>query len=267
MTAFKPALAVLIFSSVVALSASSAGLSDSPAEGAVPEWAGRYQGMFDAYGSMTVEPSSGGTFRVTWEGGADDGAGAATAADCSAVARATPKDKTHLRADLVPFGDKNGGGLTEEDLKALEVLPLDIAWIGNGVVRVTGSFPHCGLNVALAGLYWHSPPASAVRELSKEYESCSRSAADIALCAKQESQRQDERLNRDYKVLTAKLSQPHRAVVRQAQRQWITQRDKLCAASSARVDASCIARATAERADALEVLMKAASQPASGTNP
>lgn len=261
MIAFKQALAILVFSSVAASVVQSAEASDSPAGGPAPEWAGAYQGMFDAHGSMTVESSSDGTFRVTWEGGADDAAGAATAADCTAVAKAIPKDKTHLRADLVPFGDKNGGGLSAEDLKALEVTPLELSWAGNGLVRVTGDFPHCGLNVALAGLYWRSPPASSnARELSKEYESCARSATDAAVCAKQESQRQDERLNRDYKALAAKLSLPHRAVIRQAQRQWIAQRDKLCAAMSGSVDASCMARATAERADTLEALMKAAGR-------
>lgn len=230
------------------------------------EWVGQYQGVFDANGRMTIEASPAGTFRIVWSGGEDDAAGAATAADCMAVAKASLKDKTHLRADLVPFKDDNSGSeLTAEDLKSLDVSPLDLAWSDKGLVRVSGTFPQCGLNVAMAGLYWRpADAASVVRLLSKEYDTCSHSGADMTACSRQESQRQDDRLNRDYKALLAKLSPAHRNVIRQAQRQWLTRRDRLCARSAGAAEALCIAGSTAARADDLEKLMRAGHVPVPG---
>lgn len=95
--------------------------------------------------------------------------------------------------------------------------------------------------------------------LSTTHTKCMEQAAtmpDMVQCSNEEAQRQDARLNAAYKVAMSSVSDKDGLKV--AQRQWIKERDKECAAdesggqNAVLISADCIAIKTASRADELE---------------
>jgi uncharacterized protein YecT (DUF1311 family) len=220
---------------------------------AATAWSGRYVGIIDAHGELTIGPDP---LDLTLEGGGNDVLGAATPATCTVVGKITATTPSALRAELVPF--KRGDfDLDAQDIVQLKPAPLRVERLSEHVVRVSGEFPHCGLQTALSGLYWRSALASMKgARLSQEYEACAGAAPSQATrCIDEEARRQDARLNRRYRELLALLPAQNRVDVRIAQRRWIEQRDRLC--SAAQIQRVCLAMTTAARADELETVAKA----------
>ena len=250
-------LAIALVACLLALAAPVCAAADTDAA-----WVGAYEGLAGANGSLRIEPAPGepGRLSLTWDGGGDDTAGAATAAGCHAEARGTPVDALHLRAELIPFKTADQE-LDAADLAALKPKPLELVRVAAPVamLRVDGVFAHCGLQAALAGWYWRSASASADEAVPPggERDCAAGTTAADAACLNALHRRQDGRLNREYQRLLARLSAPGRAVLRRAQRQWLAERDRLCAPPGADAQMRCLARATAHRADELAAIVAA----------
>lgn len=95
--------------------------------------------------------------------------------------------------------------------------------------------------------------------LSATHTKCMEQAAsmpDMVQCSNEEAQRQDARLNSAYKAAMSSVAD--KDGLKAAQRQWIKERDKECAAdegggqNAVLIAADCIAIKTASRADELE---------------
>lgn len=113
---------------------------------------------------------------------------------------------------------------------------------------------------------WSSPHPkpndSADGRGSAEYEQCVRNAGvvmfDMIECSSHELERQDKRLNENYKAAMARSSD--KKSLRSKQRQWIKDRDATCkfdpdGGSAARLEHSeCLWQFTAKRADELKEL-------------
>lgn len=103
-------------------------------------------------------------------------------------------------------------------------------------------------------------------DLSKQYNACMDKSDGVTLvmveCIGAENQRQDQRLNKNYKALMASLSAERKKQLQEAQRAWITFRDSNCrfyydpdGGSMARISANnCVMTMTADRAKELEHL-------------
>lgn len=232
--------------------------SASPTE----DWAGVYIGVARASGELRVSASGDDQWRLRWQGGGDDTQGAATSAQCIAVALARPLAGGHWRAELQPF-EEGDQALDAADLAALrpapielQRLPVDPAWM----LRVEGAFPHCGLQAALAGLYWRPAPlATQGHPLSEEFRRCRSGPGD---CMAAEHALQDHRLNETWKVVLSRLAGAARAAVRHAQRQWLAERDRTCAVQPDRP--SCETQAAARRADELAALARTLAEDSAG---
>lgn len=99
------------------------------------------------------------------------------------------------------------------------------------------------------------------KNLSKEFDSCMNRSGGVTIgmieCMVQETEKQDARLNREYKKIMSQLSDERKKTLLVAQRAWIRYRDSNCAfyadpegGTMARVLAnSCVMSMTAERAD------------------
>jgi hypothetical protein len=228
------------------------------------DWSGAYVGVAHASGELRVTASGDDQWRLRWQGGGDDTQGAATSAQCIAVAqaRALPANPSHWRAELQPF-DEGDQALDAADLAALRPPPLDLQRLPADpavVLRVEGAFPHCGLQAALSGLYWRpSPVATGGHPLSEEFRRCRSGAGD---CMAAEHALQDHRLNETWKVVLARLVGSARAAVRHAQRQWLAERERACAAQTDRP--SCETQAAAQRADELAALARTLAEDSAG---
>ena len=89
-----------------------------------------------------------------------------------------------------------------------------------------------GMLVAFGLLLSTSPLAAADNEMSQEYKACiDRSkgvTGEMLDCMGAEFERQDARLNENYKKLMAKLSGKRKEALLEAQRAWIKFRDANC---------------------------------------
>lgn len=219
-------------------------------------WAGEYVGIGGAASRMQITPQGTGRIEIRWAGGGDDRAGASTAAGCIAVASAPVEASTatSVRAELQPFR-QGEAELDAADLAALKPGPIVLTKLDAAavLVRVDGGFPHCGLQASLNGPYWRPAAASATpHSLSADFQRCTASPPG---CAAAEHGRQDRRLNEGYQALLARLGTTTRARLRQVQRDWLAQRERLCAVPADRT--ACLASASARRADEFEAVERA----------
>jgi uncharacterized protein YecT (DUF1311 family) len=111
-----------------------------------------------------------------------------------------------------------------------------------------------------------APVAAADKDMSKEYSTCIDKSngvtSEILDCISAEHERQDARLNENYKRLMSKLSPKRKEQLLEAQRAWVKFRDANCrfyydpecgsAAHLAGTD--CMLQATADRATELKDL-------------
>ena len=111
-----------------------------------------------------------------------------------------------------------------------------------------------------------APVAAADKDMSKEYSTCIDKSngvtSEILDCISAEHERQDTRLNENYKRLMSKLSPKRKEQLLEAQRAWVKFRDANCrfyydpeggsAAHLAGTD--CMLQATADRATELKDL-------------
>lgn len=118
-------------------------------------------------------------------------------------------------------------------------------------------------------VFWSSQLLAMTDEdLSKEYSVCIEKAsegpwADMFECNGDELDRQDARLNDNYKKLMSKLSRDRKKALLEAQRAWVKFRDANCdfyfdrdGGSAARLSSSnCLLETTANRAKELEGLL------------
>lgn len=124
-----------------------------------------------------------------------------------------------------------------------------------------------GIALVTALLGPGAPAAAQDGGPGKAFEACMTRAGGVTVdmieCIGSETERQDARLNHAYQALRSTLGTARRQQLQEAQRAWITFRDRNCAflfdpdgGSIARVAASdCVLRMTAERAGELERLM------------
>lgn len=225
------------------------------------DWAGLYIGVAGASGELRVTASGEDQWRLRWQGGGDDTQGAATSGQCVAVAQARPLAAGHWRAELQPF-DEGEQALDAADLAAMKPAPVEVQRVpaDPAVLRVDGVFPHCGLQAALAGLYWRpSPLAIQGHPQSEEYRRCRSGPGD---CMAAEHALQDRRLNEAWKVVLARLAGAARAAVRHAQRQWLAEREKACTVQPDKLQ--CETQAAAHRADELSALARALAEETRG---
>lgn len=237
-----------------------------PARGEVDAWAGDYIGVGGAVSRMQITPAGDGRFEILWTGGGDDRAGAATAADCTALALALPTTgepkAPALRAELQPFR-RGDAELDAADLAVLKPGPIMLASLAAEparLVRVDGVFVHCGLQAGHGGTYWRpAAAADAPHPLSPVFRRCT---APAAVCLAAEHGRQDQRLNQAYQAVLGHFGAGVRGALRQAQRRWLAERDQRCGRVAERL--ACLAHASAHRADELAALERTVSLEATG---
>ncbi len=167
---------------------------------------------------------------------------------------------------LLPYQDKNIPGLCQVRMTQL------------GRYLVVGDNHMCGgVNVSFSRVYRRAdekapaekagtPKSATVQKqadaVRPSYKACLDKSGGVTVamrdCAGAELEYQDDRLNRAYRTLRAKLKQPSAMQLRDEQRGWIAERDQQCAVdkdggTAALVVADdCLVQTTSKRATELE---------------
>lgn len=118
-----------------------------------------------------------------------------------------------------------------------------------------------GMTTAISA-FGQEPSGSADKPLRPTYYACLKAARGVTLelnqCIGAEHDHQDKRLNAAYQKLRATLSPEQRTALRDEERGWIAERDKVCApdpngGTADMLDSNqCLLSQTAARATALE---------------